>query len=177
MLKGFDVTKPDSTKIRNEYGAWSVLLLDSADEMVEHLRSLKITRNAIRTLTSVRCNVLFKFETMCDIANMSVSIEDQNKHITCMENGDHNFPLSSKEKRSGLNHKIDNNEFMNYNNDQNAPHYKQIIKDVTKSEVFHVNSTNLMKNVSIKCSSSSNLLTFYQTLNTTSLNSTCLFET
>ena len=55
---------------------------------------------------------------------------EQNKHMTCMENGNHNFPLSSKEKRSCLHFKIDNNKSMNSNNDQNAPNYKQIKRTV-----------------------------------------------
>ena len=59
MLKGVSVTKTDSNKIKNECGAWSTLLLDSVDEMVEHLSSLKITRKTIQTLTCVRHKVLF----------------------------------------------------------------------------------------------------------------------
>ena len=48
--------------------------------------------------------------------------------------------------------------------EQNVPHHKQIIKYIIKLEANHVNSTDLMKNVSIKCHSLSHFLTFYQTL-------------
>ena len=63
-LKGVGMSKNDLNKIKNECGAWSVLLLDSVDEMIENLSSLKISRKNIRPLKHVRHKALFEFSTM-----------------------------------------------------------------------------------------------------------------
>ena len=79
---------------------------------------------------------------------MSVSSPEQNKHVTCMENGDYDFPSSSREKRSGLNSKDESDKPIKNENEQSTPHHKQVTKDVIKLEVAHVNCTNPMKNAS-----------------------------
>ena len=117
ILKGLDAKKNDSIKLKIEHESWFALLLDSADETVEHLSSLNITRKAIQTLTFARCKVHFEFSTTHAIVNMSDSSKDQCKHMTYMENCECNFPLSSNEKRYGLHSKINNNKSMNNNND------------------------------------------------------------
>ena len=63
-LKGVFVSKNDSNNVKNEYGAWSTLLLDRVDEMIENLSSLKISRKNIRPLKHVRHKALFEFSTM-----------------------------------------------------------------------------------------------------------------
>ena len=45
-----------------------------------------------------------------------------------------------------------------------VPAHKVIVKDINKLEIANINSSDLMKNASIKCQSLSNFLTFYQTL-------------
>ena len=57
----------------------------------------------------------------------------------------------------------DDKKSMN-NNDQQNPNHKQIMKCITKLDAIHINSNDLMENVSIKCRLLSNFLIFYQTL-------------
>ena len=50
------------------------------------------------------------------------------------------------------------------NEEPHVPHYKQIIKDIEKLKMFHINSSDQTKNVSIEWRSLSGFLTVYQTL-------------
>ena len=100
-----------------------------------------------------------------DIENVTVSSEEQMKQVKDMESGVFEFTSSSKDTKSKLNktYNNDNKKSIN-NNNQQTPNYKKITKDITKLEVIQAISNDPMKNVSVKCRSSSNFSTFYQTL-------------
>ena len=101
---------------------------------------------------------------MRDIANLGTSLPEKITCIRYVNDGD--FDVSSQEKMSGSkqssNH-IKNEEKSNtkYNY---VPAHKVIVKDINKLEIANINSSDLMKNISIKCQSLSNFLKFYQTL-------------
>ena len=98
------------------------------DEMMENLQRINMPRRIINTLTHVRQKTTFEFAVFYDIANMTVSSYEQLQHVKETENGNYDFPSSSKDMKSKLNkNDNDHNKKSMNNNEQHILNYEQII--------------------------------------------------
>ena len=103
--------------------------------------------------------VTFDRLSMYEIANLKLSTYDQ---LMCIDSIDHvgfTFPTLRRARAADpteIKHTV-----WKTDKDVCVPAHKIIIKDLTKLQSSNVNSTDLMKNVSIKCRSLSNFLMLY----------------